>query len=104
MNAANEAVETAPTTSQPMPATCPCCGFLFNRLVNIEVGEPHAPSPGDVMVCFECEAVLEFGDHLELVRCNLDALEPVLRARLEAAVADLVMRMRAIEKQTGRPL
>jgi hypothetical protein len=75
------------TTTQLKATPCPECRYKLDAAT---AAFSHAkPGPGDVTVCINCAALLEFTDELGLKACNthalpLDALEQL--AEVQAAV------------------
>lgn len=58
---------------------CPACGHDFNACAPCPNAEQTAPSPGDVVLCFECGEVLFFDEQLHhriMPRDVFERLEP----------------------------
>jgi hypothetical protein len=49
------------------PSRCPDCDRVQDAAGDV-YGHGEAPKPGDVTVCLDCAAVLQFGPRMELVR------------------------------------
>ena len=51
------------------PSSCPECGKVLDCSTSVEF-DGAKPSPGDISICLDCTAILEFGENLELKRIS----------------------------------
>ena len=50
---------------------CPKCGYLFDSATCMEEAKGDIePKSGDISLCFNCAAILEFDENLKLKMCD----------------------------------
>lgn len=69
---------TLPASRMP-PQLCPRCGYFLDAATHAE-GRDRRPKPGDLTMCLECQAPLQFSDELNLGIVDLDELAKEDRA------------------------
>ena len=52
--------------ANPLPANrCPACKGLLDAATSLD--DSDRPQPGDISVCFNCAAILEFDENMKLI-------------------------------------
>jgi hypothetical protein len=64
---------------------CPACGRTLDGALAM-AHDGAGPSPGDVTVCIDCEALLEFGEGHTLRRLDVATLDDRTKAELYACL------------------
>jgi hypothetical protein len=77
-----------PTKTKLTPAACPTCGKVLDSAMCLTT--ENTPSPGDLSVCIQCLALLQFTENLGLDLCDeatLDDPEALAEvAKIRAAI------------------
>ena len=95
------------TDHHTKPCLCPNCGNFLDAAT--QIGGDAKPDPGDISVCIECAAILQFGDDLALTIFPEDELKTLpknIQAMLIQAVCAVGMtnELKKSAPQAGKPL
>jgi len=97
--------ELMPHTSRMAETACPGCGVVLNGSTALDFDA--TPSPGDVSVCSECQAVSIWGDDLQLRGFTREEIDEILAddeamEELTRAVEVLHLVLEADDVRRGR--